>query len=348
MRAVGIIANPVSARDIRRIVSHAGNLPINDRANIVLRLLTGLAAADVTDVVVMPENGGIRTQLMRTIERERRMGTVRLPAVTYLDMPVTSTFVDSAVAARRMDDMGVGAIVVLGGDGTHRVVASSCGQTPIAGVSTGTNNAFPEFREPTITGLAVGLAVSGRVPADIALALNKRLVVTVNGRHEIALVDAAVVAERYVGARAIWKTESFRDLFATFGEADGIGMSSLVGLTGPLDRTTPEGRRIRLAPAGTARRTLAFPVAPGLIGKVGVLSVETMTPGVPCRPSVAAGSIALDGERELTFGESDDVSIHLETDAFRTVSVSVCMAFAARHGLMVHQSSSPCHEGEPR
>ncbi|MDE0242208.1 MAG: NAD(+)/NADH kinase [bacterium] len=348
MRAIGIIANPVSARDIRRIVSHAGNLPINDRANIVLRLLTGLAAAAVTDVVVMPENGGIRTQLMRTIERERRMGILRLPAVTYLDMPVTSTFADSAAAARRMDDMGVGAIVVLGGDGTHRVVASSCGQIPIAGVSTGTNNAFPEFREPTITGLAVGLAASGRVPADIALALNKRLVVTVNGRHEIALVDVAVVAERYVGARAIWKTESFRDLFVTFGEADGIGMSSLVGLTDPLDRTTPEGRRIRLAPAGAAPRTLAFPVAPGLMGKVGILSVETMAPDIACRPSVNSGSIALDGERELTFGKADDVSIRLEIDAFRTVRVSHCMAFAARHGLLVHQSCSPCHEGESR
>ncbi len=348
MRAVGIIANPVSARDIRRIVSHAGNLAINDRANIVLRLLTGLAAADVTDVIVMPENGGIRTQLMRTIERERRMGTLHLPAVTYLDMPVTSTFADSAAAARRMDEMGVGAIVVLGGDGTHRIVASSCGRTPIAGVSTGTNNAFPEFREPTITGLAVGLATSGRVPDDIALALNKRLVVTVNGRREIALVDAAVVAERYVGARAIWRPESFRDLFVTFGEADGIGMSSLVGLIDPLDRTTPEGRRIRLAPAGTAPRALAFPVAPGLMGKVGILSVETMAPDVACRPSVTSGSIALDGERELTFGEADDVSIRLEIDAFRTVRVSHCMAFAARHGLLVHQSRSPCHEGEPR
>ena len=32
MVKVGIIANPISARDIRRVISHAGNLPINDRA----------------------------------------------------------------------------------------------------------------------------------------------------------------------------------------------------------------------------------------------------------------------------------------------------------------------------
>ena len=31
---VGIIANPVSARDIRRVMSHAAGLPLAERANI--------------------------------------------------------------------------------------------------------------------------------------------------------------------------------------------------------------------------------------------------------------------------------------------------------------------------
>ncbi|NNE64251.1 MAG: acetoin catabolism protein X, partial [Gammaproteobacteria bacterium] len=35
---IGIIANPVSARDIRRVVAHAGNMQITERANIILRL----------------------------------------------------------------------------------------------------------------------------------------------------------------------------------------------------------------------------------------------------------------------------------------------------------------------
>ena len=59
---------------------------------------------------------------------------------------------------------GVTAIVVLGGDG---ITASWSAPAARAGgeVSTRTNNAFPELREPTITGLAVGLAATGRVPA---------------------------------------------------------------------------------------------------------------------------------------------------------------------------------------
>ena len=36
---VGIIANPVSARDIRRVMSHAAGLPLAERANMVLRIV---------------------------------------------------------------------------------------------------------------------------------------------------------------------------------------------------------------------------------------------------------------------------------------------------------------------
>lgn len=334
MFKVGIIANPVSARDIRRIISHAGNLPINDRANIVLRILTGLASTGVDEVLIMPENGGIRSQLLRTIGRESRMGKFGFPKVTYLDMPVTCTAEDSAEAARQMHDQGVGAIVVLGGDGTNRVVVSSCGNTPISGVSTGTNNAFPELREPTITGLAVGLAVTGQVPFEHAFSFNKRLEVSVNEMKEIALVDVAVVAERYIGARAIWKTESFRDIFVTFGRPDGIGMSSIIGLLAPLDRDTLEGRCVRFIPVDKAKTRLAAPIAPGLIEEVGIGAIEIIEPNKIYLPSVSVGSFALDGERELTFSEVDDVSIRLQTDAFRTINVSDCMAYAAIHGLL--------------
>ncbi|MGH7461680.1 MAG: acetoin catabolism protein X, partial [Longimicrobiales bacterium] len=53
--AIGIIANPVSARDIRRVIANATSLQITDRANIVLRLLACLRACGVSEVVVMPE-----------------------------------------------------------------------------------------------------------------------------------------------------------------------------------------------------------------------------------------------------------------------------------------------------
>lgn len=333
MVKVGIIANPISARDIRRVISHAGNLPINDRANIVLRMMAGLAAAGVQEVVVMPENGGIRFHLERSIRREARLGHANFPQLRYLDMPVTATPEDSARAARMMAEDGVGAIVVLGGDGTNRVVVGACGKVPVAGVSTGTNNAFPELREPTITGLAVGLATTGQVPPDVALCPNKWLEVTLNDRREIALVDVAVVEDRFVGARAIWKAAGFRDLFVTFGLPQAIGMSAIAGLCDPVDRVTPEGRHVRLSP--DAPRRLLAPIAPGLIDRVGIAGVARMAPGRAHVPSIPAGSLAFDGERELTFTESDQVSVRLVPDAFRTIDVPACMAHAAATGLFI-------------
>ncbi len=334
---VGIIANPVSARDIRRIVAHAGSMQATDRANIVLRILAGLAATGVPEVVMMPEHAGIRAHVTRAMTRAANMGEARFPALRFLDMPVTGQAADSARAARMMCEMGAAAIVVLGGDGTHRVVAAESGDTPIAGVSTGTNNAFPETREPTITGLAVGLAVTGEAPASIAFVGNKRLEVSFNGAREIALVDVAIVGERFVGSKAIWKTEGFRELFVTFGEPGGIGMSSVVGLLAPVTRSDPLGRRVIFDHPETAPFKLMAPIAPGMIAPVGIDRVETIHFDRPLPLTVPAGSIALDGEREITFSEKDEITVTLRRAAFRTIDVAGCMTYAAAQGHFLEQ-----------
>lgn len=332
---VGIIANPVSARDIRRVVSHAGNLQITDRANILLRILAGLAATGISKVVMMPENAGIYGHLRRGLDRAANAGEARFPALQLLDMTVCGDASDSAAAARIMRRMNVGAIIVLGGDGTHRVVVSEAGDVPIAGVSTGTNNAFPEMREPTITGLAAGLAVTGAVPAGVAFAGNKRLDVAINDRHEIALVDVAIVRERFVGSRAVWKAESFRELFVAFAEPGSIGLSSIVGLVAPVKRSSPFGRRLVFDDPADAQFRVAAPIAPGLIEDIGIARVETLDFDTPTALTVESGSIALDGEREITFSERDRIAVTLRQSAFRTIDVAACMSFAACNGLFV-------------
>lgn len=331
---VGIIANPVSARDIRRIVAFAGNMQITDRANIVLRLLAGLGAVGIERVLIMPENSGIRQHVVRGLQRSANLGEGRFPEVEYLDMAISAATEDSVEAARRMRDAGVAAIIVLGGDGTHRAVVSACGQIPIAGVSTGTNNAFPRFREPTTVGMAVGLAVSDPGLGDIAFCGNKLLEVEVAGRREIALVDVAVVSERYVGARALWRAQSFEELYVTFAETEVIGMSVIAGLLDPVDRATPEGRRVRFDSSGSPACRLRAPIAPGVIETVGIESCDRLLPDrlYPIGPQ--QGSIAFDGERELSFSSGDRPTVTLRTDAFRTIDVSACMQHGARTRLL--------------
>lgn len=332
--AVGIIANPVSARDIRRVIANATALQITDRANIVLRVLSCLQSCGVDRVYMMPENGGIRNHVRRGIDRAENQGLKQFPRVEHLDYKISSTVDDTFKAARMMKEMGVSAIIVLGGDGTHRAVVSACGDIPIAGISTGTNNAFPEHREPTITGLAVGLAVNGRVPPEIAFQPNKKILVRVNGHEEIALVDVAVVTERYIGARALWRTETFRDLYVTFADPEVIGMSAIAGLLEPVTRLDGHGLHVRLAPHDEASIMLDTPIAPGYMRGIGIRDYAPMEPGVKYRPQITDGSIALDGERELSFTRDDDVTIELIPNAFRTVNVSGCMQYASRHGLM--------------
>jgi predicted polyphosphate/ATP-dependent NAD kinase len=333
-RTVGIIANPVSARDIRRVIANATALQITDRANIVLRVLACLKACGVNHVVMMPENGGIRHHVRRGLDRAETQRTREFPTLSHLDWKITGTVEDTIRAAKDMKEKNVAAIVVLGGDGTHRAVVSACGDTPIAGISTGTNNAFPEHREPTITGLAVGLAVTGRIPPKLAFSKNKQLVVKVGTHREIALVDVAVVTERYIGARALWRTDTFRELFVTFADPEVIGMSAIAGLIRPVTRADPFGLRVSLGTAGEARFAINAPIAPGFMRGIGVRNFARLMPDKPVTPDIDGGSIALDGERELSFSPGDEVSIELETGAFQTVNVSACMQYAAKKGLM--------------
>lgn len=333
MVTVGLVANPVSAHDIRRVIANAHSLQVADRANIVLRVLAGLAATGVGSVMVMPDRKGITALLQRNVARERNLGRP-LPEVQILDMPVTTTVDDTLRATAEMVDAGVAAMVVLGGDGTHRAVVRRCGKVPLAGLSTGTNNAYPEMREPTITGLATGLYASGAVAAEVALLANKMLEVSVNEgeRADVALVDVVVSSERFVGARALWRTDHLHELFVTFADPEAIGLSAVAGLLRPVGRREPFGLRVSLDPAAPVP-TLRAPIAPGLIEPVAVSSSEPLRPDETVTVAHRGGVVALDGERELELRPGDRLTVTLRCDAFRSIDVSGCMRAAALHGL---------------
>ncbi len=339
---VGIIANPVSARDIRRLLTNASSLQIADRANIVMRLLAALGAIGIKQVMMMPDNGGVRGHVQRGILRESNAGNTHWPEIEFLDMPVTSSVEDTLAAVRIMVEQQVSAIIVLGGDGTHRAVVSECKQIPVAGLSTGTNNAFPDYREPTVTGLATGLYVVGRINHQNACVANKMLEVQVNGEHNrfIALVDVVFTTDRYVGARALWRTETFTELYVTYGEAHSVGMSSIAGLIQPVDRQDLHGLRIELGPHNECPHTLLAPIAPGLMKPVGIRRVEQLVPGRLFSPLTRAGSIALDGEREIEFSEKDTIEISLSTQAFYTIDVERVMSYAANNQLLLSVSET--------
>ena len=88
--------------------------------------------------------------------------------------------------------MGASCIITLGGDGTNRAVAKTCGDTPLLPISTGTNNVFPFMVEGTLAGMAAGVVATEIAPPDLLTKRSPRLEVVDGGRViDIALrVDA--------------------------------------------------------------------------------------------------------------------------------------------------------------
>ena len=84
---------------------------------------------------------------------------------------------------------------------------------------------------------------------------------------------------------------------------------------------------------GNSAVRIDVPIAPGWLRTIDVRGWRRLPPGAVRIPRLRAGMIALDGEREVGFGEDDEVRIVLEPDAVRTVDVEACMDYAARHGL---------------
>ena len=116
---VGIIANPASGRDLRRLTAHAGLHSSTDKASVVQRLLAAFGATGIRHALLPPDMTGIAAAVLRASQtRQARDG--HWPFLEFLDMPLRQSVEDTRLAARRMVERGVALIAVLGGDGTHK------------------------------------------------------------------------------------------------------------------------------------------------------------------------------------------------------------------------------------
>jgi predicted polyphosphate/ATP-dependent NAD kinase len=297
MSSVGIIANPRAGKDIRRLVAHGSVLDTQEKVYIVRRAVLGLDSTGVDEVVLFPDPANICNKALSGINTPLRLTT------RFLEMSVYDEAADSTRAARLMHEQGVACVIVIGGDGTSRVVAKGCGSMPLVPLSTGTNNAFPRFLESTLAGLAAGHYAVRHLPRDELTLPTKRLNVYRNGTLEdVALVDVAVCDYQFIGARALWEVHRLKELFLTQGRPTNIGMASIGGMVHPVHPQEEGGLYLQLGGNG---RSVTAAIAPGLVAQVGiqhhvVMRQQTRVP-VGFRPSV----LALDGERELPVSADD-------------------------------------------
>jgi len=329
---VGVIANPMAGRDVRRIVAQASVFPNAEKARMVQRLLAGLGAAGVGQVLISTDGGGISAAVLRSLGPSGRRLT--WPEVRFIELEeLTGTAADTVALAKEMLAEGVDALVCLGGDGTARVTAAACGDTPLLALSTGTNNAYPRVREATVAGLAVGLVASGALPVADATTRDPWLEVRTPHADERALVDVCRTTSGMQGSRALWQPERLRELCCTFAEPDAIGLSSIPGLLCPSPRGAKAGVLVHLVPAETAGLVVRAPIAPGLVLDVGVASWRPLAPGEPVALE-PGGTLALDGEREIELAPDERATVTFSTDGPVRIDPGLALSAAAEHGLL--------------
>ena len=260
-----IIANPASGKDIRRLVAHGSVFDNQEKVRMVRRILVGLAAAGVRDVLYMPEGYGIVPRALDDLD------ALETPVnVAPVDIYVHNTQEDTVNAAAAMQAAGAAVIIVMGGDGTSRAACKGARQTPILPLSTGTNNVFPVMAEATVAGLAAGVLACGGVSRDEGCTRPTYLEVLVNEEvRDLALVDAAVYDDVFLASRAVWDITRVRQLFFSRCKPESIGLSS-----GPKSRAALPWIWTRTLPARCGR-----PSAPAC------LPMWAWSRSAPCAPA---------------------------------------------------------------
>ena len=322
---VGIIANPASGKDIRRLVAYASIMDNNEKTNQLRRIIMGIDATGVDQILIMPDYYGLGQRALDGIGG-KKLNT----KVCVMDMRITYTSEDSTRAAELMGGQDVGCIVTLGGDGTNRDVAKKSGDIPLVPVSTGTNNVFPVMVEATTAGLAAGIAARKLVDDREIIKIHKRLAVIRNGREiDMALIDAVVLNQLFVGARAIWELPEVRQIICTRAEPTNMGMTAIGGNLCPVGPDDARGMYLRL---GNGHLKVKAAVLPGVVSEVGIAEWKLLEPGdevtVEHKPSV----IALDGEREITVRDTDQIKIRLQSDGPLVVDIGKTIRAAVEQG----------------
>ena len=328
MSIVGIIANPESGKDIRRLVA-AGSVSSNrEKVNILTRILIGMGTSGIEQVHMMPDIYGIGRE---AVDQFRRSGRKYETRVDFLDMYLRCHEIDSLHAAEMLVRLGVRCIITLGGDGTNRIVAKGSGNVPLLPVSTGTNNVFPYFVEGTIAGMAAAVVARELLGRSSTVSRRKKIEILNGGELvDMALIDAVVTTDNDIGAKAIWDIERIRQIVQTFGSLENIGLSSIGGALIPVDHSENCGLSLEL---GDGDVTVLAPIAPGLIREVPLKSVRRIAIGEDVEVSVTPSIIALDGERHIRVKPGERFRIRLSQNGPECVDIRKTMALASKMGL---------------
>jgi len=293
---VGLIANPVSSKDVRRLVGLARVVDIEEKANLVARLLTGLAAGPPVEVHALRDRSGL-------VERAVRLAARHRPEVRWLPVEAEGNEIDTRRAASTLEELGAASVITVGGDGTVRAAVEGWPDVALVPLSAGTNNAIALTDEATVVGLATALATEPCV-AERAFRPGIRLVVGRNGAVGTAVVDVVSVRTQWTGARALWEPDELIEAVIGVARRTAVGLASVGAGLGPLEPGT--AHYVRFGPGKMVRAVFA----PGLVLDIPVADHRVVGVGTSLRFLPGTKVVALDGERRSALSAAPVVSVH--------------------------------------
>ncbi|HHV82194.1 MAG TPA: ATP-NAD kinase [Tepidanaerobacter syntrophicus] len=333
MTSIGIIANPASGKDIRRLVSHATVIDNNEKVNIVERIILAAQHFGVDNIYIMPDTFHIGLKAIDALVSLKQLKC----NVEMIDQEITYGIEDTIKATREMEKIGVGCIVSLGGDGTNRGIAKAIGDTPLLPISTGTNNVYPEMIEGTLGGMAAAITASKKYDLTSFCDKDKRIEIYKNGEMlDIALIDAVVSKENFVGSRAIWDISTISDIFVTRAHPWSIGLSSIAGCFMKVLREDEFGLHARIGDNGG--KVVSAPISAGVIRDVSVLDYEKMYLSKKYLYIMEfTGTLALDGEREIFVKKGQKLNIKVARNGPLRVDAKKALEIAQESGFFVKE-----------
>ncbi len=349
----------MSGRDVRRVAARASTSTHHEKQQQVTRLVLGAIAQGVERIYLANEPFRINERATENLaERDR---------ITILNFPLSHTARDTETMVKQMWNAGCRVFIVLGGDGTNRIVARSYPDAVILPLSTGTNNVFPRHCEASVAGSAAGLVASGRVAYEKHCMRCKIIHVNVGSRSDIALIDTVLLKNDLPGSLLPFETADIASILLTRAEPDAVGVSPVGGYLMPChheddfgvglecgdvsapvaartgesrpdaarpDAARPEAIRPGVTRPGVTR--IHVPISPGLHEEIDIRSCRKVGPGERVTMT-GPGILAFDGDRSIELASGETASLEIHRNGPWIIEPGKIMNVAAEDGLFTRR-----------
>jgi hypothetical protein len=322
---LGIIVNPMSGRDVRRVAAKASTSTHHEKSQLVKRLVLGALEQRVDRIYLANEPFRINERAIENLQQRDK--------VEIFDFPISHSDKDTVHMVNLMWDAGCRTFIVLGGDGTNRVVAKTKPGAIILPLSTGTNNVFPLRMEASVAGAAAGLVATGKLKHENHCFRCKQIHISINGiLKDIALIDVVLLKDDMVGNLLPFAPDKLCQIFLTRAEPASIGMSPIGGYLIPCNITDNFGVMISCGEQNQTQ-SVRVPLSAGLYGEVPIIAASKMALGQTYLCPVP-GILAFDGDRSIELGVDDTVEVTIRKDGPWIVLPDKILSAAAQHGLL--------------